>query len=156
MPIEYFDIFKKQKPTPSKESCSLCDPEKSKDKGRNFCCDCKQTLPRINSYQWGRILDISINKNFPEWFIATSSCNERHGEHQKCRHDDSRHITGGKHFPDRNLGNECVDNHGDSRRNDRGYCRRGRRYSGTECPTVTPGFHFRHQDLALHCRICIG
>ena len=70
MPIEYYDIFNKHKPTQAKDSCGLCDPERSEDEAIRICSHCTQTLLKIKPSVWERLLELSIEKGFPAWFIA--------------------------------------------------------------------------------------
>ena len=70
MSLEYFDLFKKHKPTPAKDSCGLCDPGKSEDETTRICSYCTQTLIKIKPSVWEELLDFSIEKEFPAWFIT--------------------------------------------------------------------------------------
>ncbi len=70
MSIEYYDLFNKHKPTPAKDSCALCDPEKSEDEATRICSYCTQTLIKIKPSVWEHLLSFSIEHDFPAWFIA--------------------------------------------------------------------------------------
>jgi DNA-binding XRE family transcriptional regulator len=70
MTIEHYDLFNKLKPTPAKDSCGLCDPEKSEDETTRICSYCTQTLMKIKPSVWEHLLTFSINQCFPAWFIT--------------------------------------------------------------------------------------
>ena len=70
MPFEQYDLFNKHKPTPAKDSCGLCDPEKSEDEATRICSYCTQTLIKIKPSMWDELLEFSIEKEFPAWFIT--------------------------------------------------------------------------------------
>lgn len=70
MPIEYYDLFNKHNLNPERDSCGLCDPEKSEDEATRICSYCTQTLIKIKPFVWERLLSFSVEKGFPAWFIA--------------------------------------------------------------------------------------
>lgn len=70
MSLEYFNLFNKCKLTPARDSCGLCDPDKSKDGATRICSYCTQTLISIRPSVWEHLLTYSINQGFPAWFIT--------------------------------------------------------------------------------------
>lgn len=75
MSLEYFNLFNKHKPSTAKDSCGLCDPEKSEEEVTRICPYCTQTLLKIKPSVWEHLLSFSINQSFPAWFI--SFCGDR-------------------------------------------------------------------------------